>query len=251
MKGPKIVTIDIETSPIIAQVWGLYDNNVALNQVLEDWKLISFAAKWHHIKDVIQYDVGKVTEERLVSELWYILDAADIVVGQNSNKFDIKKINAKFEEYGWRPPSSFQKIDIMLLAKKHFGFTSNKLEYVAKKFNKKYKKLKHNEFPGQELWNECRKGNPKAWRAMRKYNIYDALATEERYDSIKKWDNTVNFNVYYDEPTCTCGNTKFSKNGYCYTSTGKYQRYECSKCKSELKSHQNLLKGGVLRGVKR
>ena len=134
---PKILIIDIETSPIIARVWGLWDNNVALNQIVKDWSIISFAAKWLDEKKIYQEDVEKQSERTVISEIWHLLDKSDIVIGQNSKKFDLKKINAKFIEYGFQPPSSYQQIDVLSLAKKYFALTSNKLEYVSKKFNKK------------------------------------------------------------------------------------------------------------------
>ena|ERR1700677_364847 len=241
---PNILTIDIETSPIIARVWGLWDNNVALNQIVEDWKIISFAAKWLDDPKVVQMDTEKHTEKVLVKALRALLDTADIVIGQNSKKFDIKKINAKIHEYGLKPPSSFQQIDIMQLAKKNFAFTSNKLEYVTKKFNKKYTKQTHGKFPGQELWNECLAGNKAAWKEMRKYNIYDVLATEERYKGIAPWGTGINFNAYYgdEDAVCSCGCKEFQKNGYAYTANGKYQRYYCKDCWAELRSRQNLNK---------
>ena len=36
MTGPKILIVDIETAPIVAQVWGLFDQNVGLNQIAQD-----------------------------------------------------------------------------------------------------------------------------------------------------------------------------------------------------------------------
>ena len=43
---PKILLYDIETAPIQAYVWGLWDNNVALNQIETDWYILSWSAKW-------------------------------------------------------------------------------------------------------------------------------------------------------------------------------------------------------------
>ncbi len=236
---PKVLIFDVETSPIVASVWSLWDQNVGLNQVIKDWQLISFAAKWLDEKKVHQFDlrdgITKSNEYILVGKLWYFLNEADIVITQNGKAFDVKKAQAKFLEFKFKPTSSFQQIDTRLIAKKHFSFTSNKLEYMTDKFNTKYKKLKHNEYPGHELWNECLKGTKKAWNVMAKYNKYDVLATEELYKRLIPYDNTVNFNVY-QEGVCSCGCEVFHKNGWCYTSTGKYQRYACSKCGSELKS---------------
>jgi len=238
---PRILTVDIETSPIEAYVWGMWDQNVAVNQIKKDWGIISWAAKWLDEDETIQADVEKHSEKEILRTLHALLDEANIVVGQNSQQFDIKKINARFLEYGMKPPSSFQQIDTKKLAKKHFGFISNSLDYLSSKLCKKYKKLKHKKFPGMELWTECLKGNKKAWKAMREYNIFDVLATEELYKKLQPWDNSINFNVFYgDEGAhCPCGSTEFSKNGYMYTSTGKFQRYECKKCGRELKTRQN------------
>jgi len=242
---PKILIVDIETKPLEVYAWGLHDQNIALNQVKEDWKIISFAAKWLDEKKIMQYDLGEGLDEKdLLFSLWWLFNEADIVIGQNSKQFDVKKINARFIQHGMKPPSSFQQIDTKLLAKKHFGFTSNSLEYMSDKLCTKYKKLKHKKFPGMELWTECLKGNKKAWEAMAEYNIFDVLATEELYKKLAPWGVGINFNVYYgdEDARCTCGSTEFSKNGYAYSSTGKFQRFECKKCGAELKSRQNLNK---------
>ena len=53
---PKILVLDIETSPIISHVWGLWDNNVSLNQVQTDWHLLSWAAKWLGEKEIMYCD---------------------------------------------------------------------------------------------------------------------------------------------------------------------------------------------------
>jgi hypothetical protein len=170
------------------------------------------------------------------------LDEADIVIGQNSKKFDIKKLNARFIINGMTPPSSFRQIDTLEIAKKKFEFTSNKLAYMSEKLCTKYKKLTHSKFPGIELWKECLKGNRAAWKTMEQYNKNDVLATEELYTKLIPWDSTINFSLYSDEDEqiCSCGNKEFVKRGFHYTGTGKFQRYKCTKCGAETKSKENL-----------
>lgn len=244
-KGPRILVVDIETAPIVSYTWGLFDQNVALNQIKSDWYIISWAAKWLGDKTVIQKDQRSVkdveNDKPLLMDLWRLLDAADIIITQNGKQFDQKKINARFVLHGMKPPSSFKHIDTRQLAKKHFGFTSNKLEYMTDKLCTKYKKLKHTKFQGFELWKECLKGNKKAWNEMARYNKYDVLSLEELYTKLIPWDNTVNFNVYREDTkmVCTCGSYDFKLNGFFYSSTGKYQRYSCKKCGSELRSRVN------------
>lgn len=248
LNGPKILLLDIETAPMLGYVWALWDQNVALNQVKADWFILSWSAKWlgDAPNKVMYADSRKSTnienDKPLLTGIWKLLDEADIVITQNGKAFDHKKLNARFILNGMKPPSSFKYIDTLLLAKKHFAFSSNKLEYMSDKLCKKYKKLKHAKFSGFEMWRECLAGNQAAWKEMEKYNKYDVLALEELYTKLIPWDNTVNFNLYHDgtDHICTCGSTDFKKNGYAYTASGKFQRHVCNECGSEIRDKVNL-----------
>lgn len=242
----KILLFDIETAPIRAHVWGLWENNVGLNQIESDWHLLSWAAKWLGKSKVMYQDQRKATDIeddlKLLKGIWDLLDEADIVITQNGKQFDSKKLNARFVIQGMQPPSSYKHIDTRQLAKKHFGFTSNKLEYMTDKLCKRYKKLKHKKFPGHELWTECLRGNIDAWKEMERYNKHDVLSLEELYKRLIPWDNAINFSVFRDDDTvvCTCGSTSFRRNGFFYSSVGKYQRYRCTECGSELRDRKTL-----------
>lgn len=247
--GPRVLFLDIETKPLLAWVWGIWQQNVGLNQIKQDWSILSFAAKWQGDPDskIIYHDLSNAKDidddSRLLKALWKLLDEADIVVAQNGVKFDKKKIFARFVVNGFQPPSSFKMIDTMLLAKSAFGFTSNKLEYMTDKLNKKYKKLKHEKFSGFDLWKECLAGNQAAWKVMSTYNKHDVLALEELYNVLLPWGaETVSFSVYTDEEVhvCRCGSTEFKLQGFAYTQVGKYQRYRCKECGSESRGRENL-----------
>jgi hypothetical protein len=193
---PKVLILDIETAPMISYVWGLFDQNIPLNMIQRDWFVLSWTAKWLHEDKVMYKDQrgkkGKSLEndKSLLVPLFKLMDEADIILGQNSNAFDIKKINSKFLEHGLGVPSAYKKIDTYVLAKRHFSLTSNKLEYMSKKFNVKYKKQEHEEFSGFKLWDECMKGNLKAWKCMQRYNNFDVLATEELFLKLAQFDKT-------------------------------------------------------------
>lgn len=248
--NPKVLVVDIETAPILGFVWDLWDQNVGLNQINSDWHLLSFSAKWldSPAKETMYLDQRHAKniqdDKQLLRQLWRLFNEADIILGQNSKKFDVKKINARFIQAGFPPPSSFKQIDTVQMARKHFAFTSNKLEYLSDKLCKKYKKLTHAKFSGFTLWTECLKGNMAAWNEMKRYNIHDVLATEELYNVLKAWsDNLPNFNLYHsgEETICRCGSRDFVRNGYFYSATGKYQRYKCNKCNAETRDKKNLL----------
>lgn len=242
----KVLIFDIETAPIMCYTWGLFDQNIALNQIHTDWHILAWSAKWLGNKKVMYMDQRKskdiTNDKNILLALWKLLDEADVVITQNGKNFDAKKVNARFVYHGMQPPSSYKHIDTLQLAKKHFGFTSNKLAYMTNWLCTKYKKLEHNKFPGFELWKECLKGNTKAWKEMEKYNKHDVLSLEELYQKIIPWDSSVNFNMYHNSTatTCTCGSTEWTNNGFCYTSVGKYQRYKCKKCGAEGRASKSL-----------
>jgi len=250
LNKPKVLLLDIETAPILGHVWGLWDQNVGLNQIKSDWHVLAWAAKWlgqapSKIMYRDQRNAKNVEDDReILIDIWHLMNHADVIITQNGKAFDEKKLNARFILNGFKPPSSYQHIDTKQIASRKFGFTSNKLEYMTDKLCKKYKKLKHSKFSGFELWSECLKGNLAAWKEMEKYNKYDVLSLEELYLKLRPWDtSSINVNLYDDMPThvCgACGSKRLQKNGFKYTSIGKYQRYLCLDCGSEAKDKMNL-----------
>lgn len=248
MPNPRIGTLDIETSPIIAYVWSLWKQNVGLNQILEDWSILSYCYKWLGQKGVTYEDVeGQENlrdDSKLLIGLWTFLDEADIVIAQNGVGFDIKKINARFIEAGMPPPSPFKVVDTMLEARKIARFTSNKLEWLSQKLTDQPKSA-HKEFPGMELWVECLKNNPKAWRVMRKYNPIDVIATEKVYLQLLPYitghPNVAAYSDEHEDIACPkCGGTDVEKRGFTFTQTGKYQRYCCNSCNGWSRSRYTL-----------
>lgn len=244
--------MDIETAPILAYVWGLWDQNVGLNMIKDDWHLLSWSAKWFKDPDnktmyMDQRRKKVISDDKdLLKGMWDLLDEADVVVTQNGIKFDRKKLNARFVQNGMKPPSPYKMIDTLVIAKKHFAFTSNKLEYLSDKLAKKHKKLtsKNRKFPGFELWAECLKGNIKAWKEMELYNKLDVLSLEEVFVILYPWENNINFNLYNDDGsphTCNCGSSKIVKKGFAYTASSKYQRYKCTDCGTWNRDKINLI----------
>jgi DNA polymerase elongation subunit (family B) len=189
----KTLILDIETSPMLAYVWGLKDQNVSLSQLKADWFVMSWTAKWlgdppSKIEYRDQRNAKNLEDDRqILKPLWKLLNEADLLITQNGQNFDGPKLNARFMLHGWPPPSSYRHLDTYQIVRKVARFTSNKLEYLTGKMCTKYKKLSHKRFPGLSLWTECIRGNKQAWEEMRRYNIHDVLSTEEFYTKIRAW----------------------------------------------------------------
>lgn len=235
--GLRICTLDIETAPLEVYAWGLWDQNLGLEMIGKEWSILSYCVKWLDEDEPIYRDVSGQKELRndraLLADLHKILDEADIVIAQNGVSFDLKKINARLLEHGFKPYKPVRVIDTMVVAKKHFGFTSNKLAWMSQHLTDT-KKDKHHEFPGFELWSECLKGNKRAWAEMRKYNVIDVLATEELYLRMRPWieghPNVANYTTK-DYSCCPkCGSDNVQSRGYARTQSGVYPRYQCQEC---------------------
>lgn len=251
----KVLLLDIETAPLVADVWGMWQQNVGLNQIVYDWYILSWAAKWADGKRVFYADQSKAAniedDSEMLRGLWSLLDEADIVVAHNGSRFDIPKINARFVKAGLPPPSPYRQVDTLKLAKAKFKFTSNRLAYLAK-FLGVEEKEEHHAFPGHLLWTEVRKGNAKAWREMRKYNIQDVDTLEQVYMRLRAWDSK-HPNLGVDGGVCpVCGEShSLEKRGFAYTNGGKYQRYVCTAegCGAWSRGKTNLLSKDERKGL--
>lgn len=247
LTGPRVLIFDIETAPMKGAIWSLWQNFLPLDMLEKDWYILAWAAKWLGEDEVIYRDLRTVVagedDASIIGELWSLLDEADIVITQNGKKFDVKKANTRFFDHGYEPPRPYKHIDILEVNKRTFAHASNKLEWISKKYNIKFKKLDHAKYHGYKLWDACLRDDPAAWQEMEDYNVHDVLSLEEYYLRVRPWDSRhPNFNLYDDGSVnaCHCGSTEFRLAGYHFTQVGKYQRYRCKGCGAITRGRENL-----------
>jgi DNA polymerase III epsilon subunit-like protein len=261
-RAPKILLFDIETSALEALTWGGYEQNIGANQVIEDWYVLSWAAKWHGEDKVHYYDVRTTTlkqedkDRKIIGKIHEILSQADIVIGHNSDKFDIKKINARFIYYGLPAINHYKSVDTLKLARKHFKFTFNTLAYLAKYLKVGDEKSEHKNFPGMELWKHCmgkvgdKTTRKLAFEEMQLYNEKDVTVLEKIYDKLAPYEPSLKFSSYHQMNTCSCGCQTFIKDGLDYTAKGIYQRYRCKQCSKVFRDRSNnLLSKKIRKGI--
>jgi uncharacterized protein YprB with RNaseH-like and TPR domain len=175
--------LDIETTPMQVYTWGLWDQNISIDQIIKSTEMLCFGARWGGTKKVIFKSVHHDGKVAMLEELHRLMDEADVLVGWNSAAFDHKHINREFIENGLMPPSPVKDLDLMSVVKANFQFPSNKLDYVAQKLGVGAK-VKHSGF---KLWLECMAGNDKAWGEMKKYQIQDVNLLIDLYDVLLPW----------------------------------------------------------------
>lgn len=244
--GAKILILDIETAPIRAYVWGLWDQNVGLSQIISNWFMLSWAAKWlgeeEVYSDVLTPDEVKEENDKRISErLWKFLDEADIIIAHNGDRFDMPKIRSRFLMNGLFPPSSYKQIDTLKVARQEFGFASNKLDGLAKLLGHE---AKHT--TTFELWADCMKGNIDALNFMEKYNIQDIYVLENVYLSVRPYiKGHPNLDLYTDSdeshcPSCGKNTLRIVTDKFFYTQSVRYQVHRCSSCNSLARAKKGL-----------
>ena len=243
---PKVLLFDIETAPNKFHGWGMFNQNFGLNQLVNEWFVLSYAAKWLGEDEVVYEDMrGQVHTEddtHLLDSLWKMFNEADIIIGQNSKAFDVKKMNARWIMNGYQPPSPYKQIDTLDIAKRKFAFTSRKLEHMTDILCEN-KKLTHGKFAGFELWKQCMLDNEETWLEMEDYNRMDVVSLEELYLKMAAWDDKhINFNLYNDnaEHVCRCGSRAIKAEGFAYTGVSKFQQYRCLACGATTRGRKNL-----------
>ena len=240
----KTLLLDLELAPTIAAVWRLWKENVGLDQIREDWYIMSYAAKWLHAEDILYNDcrdsIGD--DSQIVTELHNLFSEADIIVCHNV-KFDVPKAKARFILNKLPPPKPFKTYCTLEASRRLFNFTSNRLAYLTNHFGSN-EKLSHGKFPGFKLWSECMNGNIEAWEEMKKYNIVDVLGLEDVYLTVRPWDDKhPNINTYSPDEVkrCPCcGSDNLTQDEFAFTNTGMYTQYKCVDCGKYSRSRYTL-----------
>jgi hypothetical protein len=227
-QGMKILLLDVETAPNLVHVWGLWQQNVGLPQILDSGYVLCWAAKWLGQDDVHFDSIYDSSPKKMLKGIHTLLNEADAVIHYNGTKFDIPTLNKEFILHGMSPPAPYRQIDLLQVARRQFRFPSNKLDYVANALGFG-KKVKHR---GHELWIQCMEKDPQAWEEMKEYNIHDVVLLEQVYERLLPWiKNHPNQNLYGETGVCpSCGSVHSQRRGYAFTSASKYQRYVCKDC---------------------
>lgn len=175
-----ILTLDIETAPSEVYAWQMWKTNIAPNQIITPGGMMTYAAKWYGKKQVV-YKTWE--DEDFYETLHDMMNEADLIVGYNHEKFDLRYINAEFVQRGFFPTRPVPTIDLFKVVKKHFHFPHYRLDYVAQRLLGKSKI----DTGGFELWPAFIAGEPQARRLMKRYNRADTCLTEELYDRLLPW----------------------------------------------------------------
>jgi len=230
----KIAFLDIETAPSIGYVWGKWEQDVI--DFIRDGYVLSYSFKWADkpgvkTKGLPDYpetwEKSKIDDSAIMADLWKDLNAADIIIAHNGDKFDIPTIRTRFTTLGMRPTSPFQTVDTLQIARRMFKFKSNKLDDLGRDLGIG-RKMPHTGF---HMWQACMAGDLKAWHLMKRYNHHDVLLLEELYYKFLPWAKTHPNVNRGGEPRCIrCGSDNFKREGERFTNLRKKDQFHCLNC---------------------
>lgn len=237
--APRILTLDIETSPAIVMAWGLFDQNIGTNQIVEPSRVICFAAKWHDRRGTEFYSEHHHGHTAMVEQAWRLLDECDVLVTYNGPRFDVKHLQREFFLAGLGPPSPWVDIDLLAVNRKRFKFLSNKLGYVTDTLGLPTKL----ETGGMQLWTDVLAGDPTAWNKMRAYCKRDVGVTQMLYDRMvaEGWITGPHRGQWTNDRECcpTCGGASLTLIGLVYGKTTAYPKLHCQDCGAYVKVLRN------------
>lgn len=231
----KIAVLDVETTPFEGFSWGKFEQTII--EFTRYQVIMSFAVKWvgdkgpptcialPDFKKTYKNDPFDDTEVTRV--LFDVLSEADLLVGHNLDRFDLRKINARLIKNGSHPPSPYKTFDTLKAARRHFNFPSNKLGDLATYLDCPYGgKIQHEGFG---LWGKCMNGDLAAWARMMKYNVQDVRINEWLYHKLAPWSRHPNITLTGNVSNAcpACGSRKVEQRGWNNMQSYRTKRFRC------------------------
>lgn len=225
----RLLIIDIETLPITARTWGLWNQNIGINQIVDPGGVLCFAAQFAGERKMHFASLWDDGDRGMTRKAHSLLDEADAVLGWNSDKFDIRWLNSQFLKHGMALPSPFVKVDLMKSVKRQVYLPSYKLDFVAR-FLGVGSKIRTGGF---DLWADVISGDESARNKMRRYNIGDTRLTGAVFEKLREkgWVRGLPNHALEHGHACPhCGSERLQARGYASSKTRRYKRFQCRDC---------------------
>ena len=230
----KKLFIDIEVSPNLVLSWRTgFNINLAHDSVYKERTILTAAYAFDD-KPVVGLTWNPKTEscKAVVKEMIKVMDEADIIIGQNHDRFDMKWLRTMAIAEGLSMKPNYKTIDTLKLYKKYFLFNSNKQDYVSK-FLTGEGKIKTDFSLWVDTWI---KKDPKALAYMLQYNMKDVEDLRNCYNIIapyvepKSHEGVANGSPSWSCPHC--GSYKVRRDKRCFGPTGivRHSMF-CTDCK--------------------
>lgn len=178
----KRLFFDIETSPNVVFSWRIGNKiNLSHDNIINERAIICICWKWEGEDKVNSLQWNKGEDKEMLKKFAIIMDSADEVIGQNSDKFDIKWLRTRCILHNIPISAKFNSLDTLKMARQGFNFNSNKLAYMGD-FLGVGNKI-HTEY---NLWKDiCLHHSKEAMNKMIDYCKQDVVVLENVYQKLK------------------------------------------------------------------
>src|SRR5690606_17814725 len=202
---PKRLFYDIETSYNIVKSWRVgYNLNINPDDIIHERAIICVSYKWEGEDTVYTLKWKKGDDSELVRKFIKVMAEADELIGHNIDRYDTKFLMTRAIKNNILALPKYTSTDTLKLARKHFSFNSNKLDYIAE-FLGFGNKLKHR---GMPMWDDIILRNcSDSMNEMIDYCEKDVLLTEQVYNKLISYgEQKTHHGVLNGKEKCSCPN---------------------------------------------
>lgn len=189
-KPKKILVYDVErsTMDLLIRTYDLKNHQRYFNHrdIVRDWVMLGAAWKFlgdDKISCVSVSHRDPFNDYEPVKRLHAALSSADVLIGHNADRFDIRVFNTRAIMYDLPPIEKKLQIDTLKLSRKYFYFSSNSLSFICNRLDLGGK-------DEQPDWEAILAGDKHALAFMRDYNRNDVILTEKLYLRIRGYHHT-------------------------------------------------------------
>lgn len=232
---PKILFYDIETTPVRAYIWRPGKQVIRHGQLHKSCNvtnIICIGYCWNDDRPakVLYWDYNTQNCEKLIEKFDLLIKKADVTIGKNSDRFDVKHINTQRMLHGLPGLPEWAKYtdDLEKQMRKYFALPSQSLDYISGLLGFGGKNpMEFND------WIEIVEQGKNGKALQRKMGEYCAKDVE---DTRAVWNRLeahitpkFNYSTFYNEFCCTtCGSSRVIKNGTRIAGKSIYQHYYCN-----------------------
>ena len=231
MANRKRLFFDLEVSPNIGFFWQSgHQISVNYDSIIKERAIICICYKWEGKDKVyhLKWDKNQC-DKKLVQDFAKVANTADELVGHNGDRFDLKWFKTRALIHGVVFTPYMTTYDTLKLAKSHFKFNSNRLDYISKLLLGVGK-----EESGYDLWKDiCLKNSRTAMAKMIKYCKVDVIRLEQVFERFRPYVKPKsNYSGLKHGVSCPeCGNEDLKINRTSYLPSGNIKvQYLCKEC---------------------
>ena len=237
----------------------LYDANIRPQDLIETTSIVCGAWRVIGEKKVNAVSVmdfpsrfkkNVYDDHMVVKKLQEVVADADVLLHQNGDSFDVKKLRWRCKINGLPSVGKVKSIDTLKQVRKWYYPDSKRLDFLAREL-RIGKKL---ETGGMDLWqNIIQAKHPtegcspdmdlcaKSVSKMVRYNKHDVKILIGVFEELANEIDSPFYGLYNDTDSNQCHNPmcrsyNVTSKGYAYTAQGRFRRYMCNDCG---KQHQD------------